>query len=100
MTDRVEYWADYAKRFGTEMVFESATELNRKDLERLARRLREMDPKWRPPPNWQKRASAVVKARSCARCGRALTGRSDRRTCGGTCRVALHRAEMVGQAPN
>lgn len=99
MTDRVEHWAGYAARFGTEMVFESASELSLKDLERLARCLRELDPKWRPPPNWRDRARDVDEARSCAWCGRALAGRSDRRTCGGTCRVALHRTEKVEQAP-
>jgi len=99
MSDRVEYWADYAKKFGTEFVFESASELSLKDLERLERLLRELDPKWRPPRNWQERAGGHDEVRCCAWCGRALAGRSDHRTCGGTCRVALHRAGTIGQAP-
>jgi hypothetical protein len=78
MTDSVEYWVGYAKKFGTELVFESASGLDRKDLEKLARGLRELDPKWRPPANWQAQASVHDEVRSCTRCGRALAGRSDR----------------------
>lgn len=88
----------HARRYGTEEVFETALAdgFERKDLERLARVLRDLDSRWRGPAGWERRvADAPPDNRGCVRCGRPLSGRADRRFCSGTCQVAAYRQKRA-----
>jgi hypothetical protein len=93
-------WVAYATRYGSGMVMKTAKQdgLGPEDLDRLAFALRELDPKFKPPrrnkpgPRPRHKIPAERRGdRACEHCGRALSGRSDRRTCSVACRVALKR---------
>jgi hypothetical protein len=96
----VDEWVTYARRFGADMVLETAKQegLSAEDLDQLAHELRKLDPQYRSPrrhkPGPRPRPTIHAERQAgtaCAHCGRPLAGRADRRTCSVACRVALKR---------
>lgn len=101
MSAALDRWLAYARRFGTECVYEEAREdLDTVELDRLAQELRRLDREWKLPDRQRGRPLsrpllAPSDGRCCRRCGRPLSGRADRRYCSDACRVAAHRAQKV-----
>jgi hypothetical protein len=92
-------YARHAEVYGTEGVFETArAELDADELTVLARRLRALDARWRPPAGFVPAPSPG--GRSCPVCGVVLTGRTDRRTCSDACRSRLGRRRDPGEVPD
>ena len=100
-TRRLDHWIRYARRYGTEFVFETAKDdgLPELELARLSTALAELDRDYRQPgrPPGRPRTYTPIPEtdrafNSCAICGRAIAGYSNRGTCSTRCRVALHRA--------
>ncbi len=108
MTTRspLDQWIRYARLNGTEFVYEAARDdgLPELDLARLSAALVQLDRHYRQPgrPPGRPRQDVPIPeadraSNSCAICGRAIAGYSNRRTCSTRCRVALHRARRQAE---